>query len=123
MQIRPVKYNYNGKLDMPTDKEFIGVIAQDIEKIAPYTIGKLKEGEDYLSYNGSAMTYVLINSVQEQQEIIDAQKEEIENLKAQLSEIAELKQNLASLTQLVEAKLATAEADTDEAAATGDEKE
>ena len=128
MEIHPVKFNYNGKLGLPTDKEYVGVIAQEVQKVAPYTIGTLNEDaaegeEKYLSYNGSAMTYVLINSVQEQQAIIDAQQEEIENLKAQLSEVAELKQSLASLTQLVEAKLATAEADIDEAATTGDEKE
>jgi len=128
MKIRPVTFNYNGKLDMPTNEEFIGVIAQEMMEVAPFTVKsmnkKAPEGEgDYLTVDNSSMTYMLVNAVQEQQTIIDAQQEEIENLKAQLSEVAELKQNLASLTQLVEAKLATAEADTDEAATTGEEKE
>jgi hypothetical protein len=37
-QINPVRFHYNGKLNLDSTKEKIGVIAQEIQKIAPYTI-------------------------------------------------------------------------------------
>lgn len=93
-KINPVKYHYNGKAGMPTDEEFVGIIAQDIQKIAPYMIGEWEyrnkdgETEKYLSYDGNAMFYLLINSVKEQQQ-------QIEQLQRQntvmMQEILELK--------------------------------
>jgi len=37
-QINPVRFKYNGTLGNDTTSEFIGVIAQDIQKVAPYTV-------------------------------------------------------------------------------------
>ncbi|MEM9918686.1 MAG: tail fiber domain-containing protein [Bacteroidota bacterium] len=126
MQIRPVKFHYNGKLGYPTDKEFIGVVAQEMQEVAPYTIKALnqnREGENYLAFDPGAVTYLLVNAVQEQQEIIDAQKEEIENLKAQLSEVAELKQSVAQLTEWMEKQENTASAEAaSENTATGEKE-
>ena len=39
-QINPIWFRYNGKAGLPTDKKYVGVIAQEIEKIAPYLIEK-----------------------------------------------------------------------------------
>lgn len=104
MGIRPVTYSYNGKLGLPTHEEHIGIIAQEIQEVAPYTIKPLKIGgteEDYLAFDGSPLTYVLINAVQEQQTIIEEQQKEIAELKASLSEIETLKAQMAALTRLV----------------------
>ena len=104
MAIRPVRYNYNGKMDMPTDQEFIGLIAQEIQEVAPYTV-KETEGEDgYLFVDGTPLTYMLINAVQDQQEIINAQEERIESLEAQLNEVAQLREQVAALAKLIEAQ-------------------
>ncbi|MEL6657883.1 MAG: tail fiber domain-containing protein [Bacteroidota bacterium] len=105
MAIRPVRYNYNGKMDMPTDKEFIGLIAQEIQEVAPYTV-KATEGEDgYLFVDGTPLTYMLINAVQDQQEIINAQEERIESLEAQLSEVAQLREQVTALAKMLEAQV------------------
>ncbi len=49
-----------------TDTEYVGVIAQELQNIAPYMIGTLqKNREEYLTVDASAMTYMLINAVQE----------------------------------------------------------
>jgi Chaperone of endosialidase len=107
LKIQPVRYHYNGKLGLPSDKEFIGVIAQDMQKIAPYTIKKLNhpgQTEDYLAFDGSAVTYMLVNAVKEQQALIDAQQKEIAKLKGQFSEVTELRQAVAELTHLVQGR-------------------
>ena len=68
-KVNPVRFHYNGKAGMPTTKEYVGVIAQEIQKIAPYMIGTWnyqrdsRHKEKYLEYDGNAMTYILINSV------------------------------------------------------------
>jgi endosialidase-like protein len=106
LKIHPVSYNYNGKLGYPTEKTFIGVIAQEMRDIAPYTVKKLNkpapEGEeDYLAFDGTPVTYLLINAVQEQQEMIDAQKVEIERLKSELAGVQDLKAQVAALAEMV----------------------
>lgn len=73
-KINPVYYKYNGKAKTPTDEYHIGIIAQEMQKIAPYTIGKFEyipneadksKIEEYLSYNSHGLDYVTINAIKE----------------------------------------------------------
>ncbi len=100
MQIEPVTFKYNTKLNLKDpEKEYVGVLAQDVEKVAPYMVEKknffevkeenengeevvIQKGEAFLTYDANAMTYILINAVKEQQKTIEAQAAEIEALKA-----------------------------------------
>ena len=103
LEIRPVTYKYIEEFAMPRnpDKEFVGIIAQDIQKIAPYMVEtinygreeeKTEEGEtkvtnpgqEILQYNGTALSYMLINAVQEQQKQIETQQQVIEQLQKRL---------------------------------------
>jgi hypothetical protein len=90
-KINPVWYQYNGLGGQPNDgKSYVGVIAQDIQPVAPYTISTFQDGEsqtEYLSYDGSAITYVLINAVKEQQQIIESLKKQIEDQEKRLQAI------------------------------------
>ena len=94
LEINPVWFTYNGKAGMPNDTG-IGVIAQELQKIAPYMVSEWKytptdeitgkalgESETYLGVDNGAMTYMLINAIQEQQEMIEELKAEIEKLKS-----------------------------------------
>jgi Chaperone of endosialidase len=70
MQVRPVRFRYNGKAGTPVGQECVGVIGQEIEKILPETISRVPtveglEDEDLRIYNGSTLTYVLVNAVKE----------------------------------------------------------
>ena len=99
LAINPVKYQYNGKGGITdTETEFVGVVAQEVEKVAPYMVEPKEyvelayEGEDetyreyvkstesYLSVNATAIRYMLVNAVKEQQDIIKRQKEQLQNL-------------------------------------------
>ncbi len=110
MQIRPVTYRYNGKLGLPSEKENVGIIAQEMQEIAPYMISPLKNSseeakdKDYLAYDGSALTYMLVNAVQEQQAIIEAQKSEINSLQSELASLQTLKAEVAALAELVKSQ-------------------
>ena len=82
MAIKPVRYHYNNLSGLDTKPEYIGVVAQQLKEVAPYMVGHFKkDGTDYLDVNNSAMTYMLINGMQEQQKMIEQQSKEIEVLK------------------------------------------
>ncbi|PSR54974.1 hypothetical protein AHMF7605_16420 [Adhaeribacter arboris] len=93
LKVNPVKYYYNGKAQMPTEKEYVGVIAQEIKKVAPYMVDEFLyenttgQEEKYLNYDASALTYILVNSVKEQQKIIQAMQAENQELKQQMGQI------------------------------------
>ena len=77
-KINPVTYRYNGKAGLPTNTENVGILAQEIQKVAPYTIIPTKmriEPTDtflteILGFNFSALNYVIINAIKEQQKMI-----------------------------------------------------
>ena len=71
---------------MRTGKDFVGVIAQDIQKITPYMVDdwtytdSTNQSTNYLSLNNGAMTYMLINSVKEQQQQLNTLKARVDDL-------------------------------------------
>ncbi len=107
MQIRPVIYTYNGKFGTPNNgKEYVGVVAQELQKVAPFMVESAvyndatleemetpgydasKDNEEFLAVDPTAFTYMLINSVQEQQSLIEAQAEKIAQLEEMINNIS-----------------------------------
>ncbi|MES2431753.1 MAG: tail fiber domain-containing protein [Bacteroidota bacterium] len=100
LKINPVYFQYNNLSGYDTDKEYIGVVAQEIKEVAPYMVSTFKkDNTDYLKVDNSAMTYMLINAVKEQQEQIRTQETK---LKTQQQQIDELK---IALDALLKSKL------------------
>ena len=71
-RVRPVRFRCNGRAGTPAGLAGVGVIGQEIEKIFPEMIRRVPCGvagepdlEDLRIYDGSALTYVLINAVKE----------------------------------------------------------
>ena len=86
--ISPVWFEYNGLSKTPdTGKKHVGVIAQDLQKIAPYMVEKAYGEGDYLAVDPSAITYITINAVQEQQIIIEKQQSQIDAQQKQIDEL------------------------------------
>ncbi|MEZ4778851.1 MAG: tail fiber domain-containing protein [Flavobacteriaceae bacterium] len=86
LQINPVTYQYNDLSGFDTQKTYTGVIAQELQKIIPQMIGFFeKEGSQYLNVDGSAFTYILINSVKELAQKKDDLGMEITALKDKLN--------------------------------------
>jgi hypothetical protein len=85
MRINPVSFHYNAASGFDTRPEYVGVIAQELMQVAPYMVNTAAKGEEkkeYYQVDNSAMTYMLINAVKEQQAMIDELKKEVEDLKA-----------------------------------------
>lgn len=93
LKINPIWYHYNSLSGYDTQPEYVGVIAQELQEVAPYMVTvsekKMNDGSSgYLQVDNSAMTYMLINAVKEQQAEIDALEKEFDALMTSLSEKA-----------------------------------
>jgi hypothetical protein len=88
-KVKPVWFEYNGEAGMPTDKKYVGVIAQEMQKVAPYTVGEFTHSDttgkqtQYLDYDANALTYIIVNSVKEQQGQIEELKKENQAMKTE----------------------------------------
>lgn len=83
--INPVYYHYNKQSGYDTKQEYIGVLAQELQTIAPYMVKTFKkEDKEFLSVDNTAMTFMLINAVKEQQQQIEESKKMIAELKRKI---------------------------------------
>jgi hypothetical protein len=71
LKVRPVRFRYNGRMHTDSDKEVVGIIGQEIQEVFPYmtTQNSIAENgenlDDVLMFNGSALTYVMVNAIKE----------------------------------------------------------
>ena len=77
-QIQPVFYHYkaNNPKKAPSDREYIGVIAQELQSAVPEAVTEDREG--YLSVNNDPVIWALVNAVKElkaRNEVIQKQLE------------------------------------------------
>jgi len=109
-KLNPVTYEYNGKAGTIDGQEQIGVVAQELQKVAPHMVSTFKfttaddggieyidgrpDGkkvtrteQEYLSINASSLKWIIVDAIQEQQQIIDSQKDEIKALQAEIVEM------------------------------------
>ena len=100
-KVRPVSFSYNTKMteiwgenEQTKGKVYQGVIAQELQQIAPDMVREVNvpqkdgaPGESFLEVDPNKFTYALINAVQEQQEQIDAQQEQMQAQQEQLQEL------------------------------------
>jgi hypothetical protein len=93
-QLQPVTYKYNEKSGYSDlNKTFVGFIAQDVEKIAPYMVEIYNDSEgpsglsDKRQFDESALSKIMLNSIKEQQSIIEIQQKSIENQQKTIEEL------------------------------------
>ncbi len=82
LDINPVWFNYKKESGYESTRPYVGVLAQEVKETAPYMIGEFeKDGEKMLNLDNTAMTYMLINAIKEQQAQIEDLKKELAALK------------------------------------------
>ncbi|MBL0329018.1 MAG: tail fiber domain-containing protein [Bacteroidetes bacterium] len=106
-KINPVWFSYNGQAGITAKEKFVGVIAQEIQKVAPYTVGaftyqdSLGNKTNYLSYDPNALIYIMVNSINEQQNLIEDKDKKIEELENRLdkqdAEMNEMKNTIRDI--------------------------
>jgi len=96
LSIKPVTYRYNELAETDTEIEYVGVIAQELKEVAPYMVGSFElNGTEYLDVDNSAMTYMLINAMKEQQQ-------QIEELKSVQAENEGLRERLERMEAMIQ---------------------
>lgn len=88
MQLKPVRYHYNDQSGLSTKPQYVGLIAQDVNEVAPYMVGK-SERTGYYTLDATPVIYMLVNSVKEQHELYEEEKEKRENLEDRVDELEE----------------------------------
>lgn len=89
-KINPVWFTYNGKAGLPTGQQFVGTEAQALREVAPYMVNTFtyapEEGtaETYLSADYSALTFVLLNAIKEQQRLLATRDTRLKALEEKL---------------------------------------
>ncbi|MEO8147548.1 MAG: tail fiber domain-containing protein [Bacteroidia bacterium] len=87
-KIKPVYFKYNGKAKTPREYG-IGVIAQEIKEVAPYTVGTfeylpdendINSVEQYYNYNPDALHYISLNAIKELDEKQNKMAEVFKNI-------------------------------------------
>lgn len=88
-KIDPIFFHYNGKDNLPTNEEYVGVIAQELQKIAPFMVSEYAgdDGELYLAVDPSAFDFILINAVKELKVELAQRDIQVNNLSLQLKRI------------------------------------
>ncbi|MBK8442048.1 MAG: tail fiber domain-containing protein [Sphingobacteriales bacterium] len=111
-KIRPYRYNYTGEYGLPSSKKIVGVLAQDLQKIAPYMVeetelsetndkGEIIKSGKFLSINIDALRYAMVNAIQEQQAMIEDLQEDKSDLKNEVERLSRENESLeARLTAL-----------------------
>jgi len=102
--IKPVTFRYNGKLGYPTDKTYVGVIAQEIQTVAPYTVdtfsAKLNPEDptetEILRFDPNALTYISINAIKELSAENQRLRTENMNLTSRLDNLEAIVKSLAA---------------------------
>ena len=106
-QIHPIKFKYNQDAPFQSDDMQIGVVAQELEKVAPYMVTQkeFKNIKDLREVNNQAYVFLLINGMQQQQKMIEElkntdqqQQADIQTLQRQVEEMKA--QNAAVLKQV-----------------------
>jgi len=81
-KLNPVKYKYNGKAGITSDEDYVGLVAQDVQEILPYMVGKFKakmeqsdeQETELLTLDTTALSYIMVNAIKE----LDARMEKLE---------------------------------------------
>lgn len=121
MKINPVKYHYNNESGFDTKPEYVGVVAQELQKVAPYMVKEIAftknnpsntiedknsstgfssgnnkgaEKKTYLQVDNSAITYMLVNAVKEMKTTVDEKDAKIDDLQKQINDLKTLIVNM-----------------------------
>ncbi len=88
LNLTPYYYHYkeDNALDLPSDQEYIGLMAQDVQAVIPEAVSQ-RPNSEFLSLNNDAVIMTMLNAIKEQQKLLEDQKAEIELLKKRVEEL------------------------------------
>lgn len=96
VRLKPVRFHYKegNPRKEPSDKKFVGLVAQDVQPIFPEAVSADEEG--YLTLDSTPISYAVINAIKELKALFDGLAAKLGEL---VAEIAGLKQADEALSQ------------------------
>jgi hypothetical protein len=84
VRLAPITFHYKGNnpRGLPSDDEYIGFIAQEVQEVFPEAVSEGPDG--YLDFNMHPVNVALVNAVKELKAENEALREEIREIKAAL---------------------------------------
>jgi len=115
LAINPVWFTYTGEMGLDNTREYVGVVAQEFQQIAPWDVAPIAQDDEvvtqeYLGINDSSVKYMLVNAIKEQQQQIEDKDERISDLEDRLAQLEALVNN-----SLEETATSTVELDSNKA--------
>ncbi len=86
-KLNPVYYSYkkDNPINLPSDEKYIGLIAQQVQKVIPEAVGEYEDG--YLSVNNDPIIWTMLNAIKELKAENKATREELSQTKAELNDL------------------------------------
>jgi len=84
LEVKTFNYKSNNELQLNPEKEYSGVIAQEVQKVIPEAV---EEHKGYLTLQTTPIFWAMIKSIQEQQKIIESQNDIIIDLAKRVREL------------------------------------
>ena len=108
-KIKTYRFHYkkDNPLQLPSDKAFQGVMAQELQKIMPEAVTKQADG--YLTVSTDPIFWATVNAVKELNAENDRLKAEVEQLKAALAKQNKTTESLSARLDRIEAALSPKE--------------
>lgn len=100
LKLNPISYSYIKEF-INSDRQHIGLAAQEVQKVLPELVGSMELGTDkkskeaYLNIYDNEIKFLLINAIKEQQEQIEELNRKIEQFLFPISEIDQKEISLA----------------------------
>jgi trimeric autotransporter adhesin len=102
LQFQPKRYKYNGTYQLSPERTYVGVVAQDVAEVAPYMVNTVTltdtatgDSNDFLSYDGTALTYIIVNAFKELEQRVSAHDQLAEQVEQLNQQVTLLQQSLA----------------------------
>lgn len=101
-QINTILYSYkkDNPLNLPADTTFVGVIAQEIQKVIPEAVTIDEKG--YLLVNNDPIIWAMLNAIQELSQELKEQKAVNQQLQTQVAKVEQLETTLNKLVKQVQ---------------------
>src|SRR5208337_3266128 len=92
--IQPVHYHYksDNPLNLPSQPDYVGVVAQQVQQSIPEAVQRNKDG--YLVVNNDPIIWTMLNGIKELNQKVEEQQAELTQKE---TEVTELQQRLAAL--------------------------
>lgn len=84
LQVTPVAYHYktDNELNLPSDVEYIGLIAQEVQQVIPEAVNTMESG--HLAVNNDPVIWAMLNAIKQQNELINKLAEENKDIRDRL---------------------------------------